>query len=216
MNLTKKIIAAALALSFVTAPVMALSAEEAFPAVKPYPGYADVPAGSWFEPGAKLCYEVGLITGSDRGFEPERNMLLAEVAAIAARMAAAVTGEPIPSPGPDALWYVPYVDYLTARGVTGLEQPQRTATRADFLAMLAAVLPGGLLSPINTITALPDSADPAVLYGPYPAGPGPHGRGGDPRTIPARARSPARARMPASGVTLRSGSTSTAAEPPTT
>ncbi len=163
MNFTKKIIAATLALSLMTAPAMALSVEEAFPAIKPYPGYADVPAGSWFEPGAKLCYEVGLVTGSDRGFEPERNMQLAEVAAIAARMAAAITGEPIPAPGPDSLWYSPYVAYLSDRGVTGLDKPERTATRGDFLAMLTAVLPDDLLAPINAITALPDTADSSVL-----------------------------------------------------
>lgn len=157
------LLAAALSLVLLTGSALALSVEEAFPAQREYPGYEDVPAGSWFEAGAKLCYEVGFITGSNLGFEPERNMQVAEVAAIAARIAEAVTGDPIPQPEPSLPWYASYLEYLAKRGVARLTDPESPATRGRFLDMLAAVVPGELLPRINTITALPDTADAAVL-----------------------------------------------------
>ncbi len=167
MNRYKKLAAAALALALMAGPVLALDAEEPFPALNEYPGYSDVPGGSWYEPGAKLCYETGLITGSNLGFEPERHMTVAEVAAITARMAEAVSGEPIPGvtplPGEKLPWYTPYVEYLKHRGVTGLDNPEALASRGKFLNLLATALPDKHLSPINTITALPDSADAEVL-----------------------------------------------------
>lgn len=163
MKRHQKLLAAVLALALLTGSALALSVEEAFPIQREYPGYEDVPAGSWFEPGAKLCCEVGLITGSHLGFEPERNMQVAEVAAIAARIAEAVTGDPIPQPGPGLPWYAHYMEYLAKRGIAGLTNPERPATRGKFLDMLAAVVPNELLPPINAITALPDTADAHVL-----------------------------------------------------
>ena len=70
--MNRKLIAVglSLALTLTGAPALAASAADgAFPSLNTYPGYADVPAGSWFESSAKICYETGLITGSDRGFE---------------------------------------------------------------------------------------------------------------------------------------------------
>ena len=67
-----------LALTLTGAPALAVSADNAFPSLNTYPGYADVPAGSWFESSAKICYETGLITGSDKGFEPYRTMAVSE------------------------------------------------------------------------------------------------------------------------------------------
>lgn len=163
----KHLLAAALALTLTLTPALAAGVEEKFPAKNEYPGYADVPAGIWYEDGAKLCYEVGLIMGSDKGFEPERNMTVAEVAALAARVGEAVTGDTIvfltAKPGQVVQWYQPYLDYLKQFGVTDVGNPDALATRHNFLSLLSAVLPQEFLAPINTIETLPDESGTMVL-----------------------------------------------------
>lgn len=167
MRRYRKFTAALLALALSVSPAMAKKVDDYFPAQNQYPGYADVAVGSWYQSGAELCYEIGLITGSHLGFEPNRHMTLAEVATIAARMAQAISGEKIPEnlpqPGETLFWYTPYVEYLKALGATGLDRPEDLATRSDFLSLLAIALPHHLLSPINSITSLPDSSDAQVL-----------------------------------------------------
>ena len=54
------------------------------------------------------------------------------------------------------------MDYLEKLGVA-VPDPVKQATRQEFIAMLAAVVPEVMLTPINQITALPDTADAAVL-----------------------------------------------------
>ena len=159
-----------LALTLTGAPALAASAGDSFPSLNPYPGYADVPAGSWFESSAKICYATGLITGSDKGFEPYRTMAVSEAAAIAARMAEILDGgdglfdNPAGSP-----WYTGAVDYLKALAqndalvLSLLSQPDETVTRLGFLKLLSAALPADQLTAINSITSLPDTADADVL-----------------------------------------------------
>lgn len=171
--MNRKLIAVglSLALTLTGAPALAASAADgAFPSLNTYPGYADVPAGSWFESSAKICYETGLITGSDKGFEPYRTMAVSEAAAIAARMAEILDGgdglfdNPAGSP-----WYTGAVDYLKglakddAMVLSLLSQPDQTVTRLGFLKLLSAALPADQLSAINSITSLPDTADADVL-----------------------------------------------------
>ena len=170
--MNRKLIAVglALALTLTGAPALAASADNAFPSLNTYPGYADVPAGSWFESSAKICYETGLITGSDKGFEPYRTMAVSEAAAIAARMAEILDGgdglfeNPAGSP-----WYTGAVDYLKglakddAMVLSLLSQPDQTVTRLGFLKLLSAALPADQLTAINSITSLPDTADADVL-----------------------------------------------------
>lgn len=167
MKFAKRITSLCLTLALCASPALAAGVEDQFPAKNPYPGYADVPAGAWFEKNAKLCYETGLMTGTDAGFQPERNMRVSEVAVIAARILEAVTGEAIvyatPKPGETLPWYFSQAEYLKRHGVTLPEDMDANATRSDFLALLSAVIPSDLLAPVNTITALPDSTDPAVL-----------------------------------------------------
>ena len=170
--MNRKLIAVglSLALTLTGAPALAASAVDAFPSLNTYPGYADVPAGSWFESSAKICYETGLITGSDRGFEPYRTMAVSEAAAIAARMAEILDGgdglfdNPAGSP-----WYTGAVDYLKGLAkddavvLSLLSQPDQTVTRLGFLKLLSAALPADQLTAINSITSLPDTADADVL-----------------------------------------------------
>lgn len=170
--MNRKLIAVglSLALTLTGAPALAVSADNAFPSLNTYPGYADVPAGSWFESSAKICYETGLITGSDKGFEPYRTMAVSEAAAIAARMAEILDGgdglfeNPAGSP-----WYTGAVDYLKglakddAMVLSLLSQPDQTVTRLGFLKLLSAALPADQLTAINSITSLPDTSDADVL-----------------------------------------------------
>lgn len=167
MKFAKRITALMLTLALCVSPALAAGVEDKFPARDEYPGYADVPAGAWFEAGAKLCYEVGLMNGTPSGFQPERNMTAGEVAVISARILEAVTGEAIvyyePKPGETLPWYFSQEEYLKRHDVALPVNLEADATRGDFLSLLSAVLPDELLTSINTITALPDSSDPAVL-----------------------------------------------------
>ena len=162
----KKLAALALSAALLAGSAAALSPEEAFPQVNAYPGYGDVEAGSWYAAPAQVCYEVGLMTGTDTGFTPFGVLTVGEVATIAARMHAAITGEPIvmidPKPGETLPWYFSYVKHLEALGID-VPDPVKTATRQEFVTLLSAVVPDEMLAPINTITALPDTADAHVL-----------------------------------------------------
>ena len=162
----KKLAALALSAALLTGSALAATPEEAFPAVNTYSGYADVADSAWYADAARVCYEVGLITGTDAGFSPDRVLTVGEVAAIAARMNEAVTGQAIPMADPkegETLpWYFSYVRYLEDLGVE-VPDPEKASTRRDFIALLSAVTPADMLSPINAITALPDTGDPDVL-----------------------------------------------------
>ena len=162
----KKLAALVLSAALLVGSAAALSPEEAFPKVNDYPGYTDVQAGSWYAAPVQVCYEVGLMTGTNTGFAPNQVLTAGEVAAIAARMNEAITGEPIPmatpKPGETLPWYFSYVEYLESLGID-VPDPTKQATRQEFVTLLSAVVPEDMLSPINTITTLPDSTDPDVL-----------------------------------------------------
>lgn len=160
----RKILAGWLALWLLVCPALAA---EWFPAVASYGGFADVGADTWYTEAVKTCYEAGLMQGvSAEVFAPDATMRVAEVATIAARMRQAITGQAIPhatpAQGQTREWYEDYVDYLTAAGVS-VALPTQTATRAQFVAYLSAVIPAQELPAINAISALPDSDDAEVL-----------------------------------------------------
>lgn len=159
------------------------SAQEVFPVSRSYPEgyYADVPAGSWYAAPAKTCYERGLMTGTaENAFAPQRTLSVAETAAIAARLRAALCGQEVPRatalPGQSRPWYQDYVDYLYATietssgGFPGaadvLSRPETTVSRKEFLALLDLALSQNhdQFAPINSIEALPDTDDPTVLW----------------------------------------------------
>lgn len=125
----------------------------------PYSPFPDL-AGHWAEPCVRVCVETGLMEGVGGRFAPETTLTNAEAAAIAAHVREALTGEPIPAAG--SPWYQVYVDYLARAGIT-VQAPRAYATRQSFFSLLAAVLPDSALKPINSIRALPDTSDPAVL-----------------------------------------------------
>ena len=158
----KKLAALILSAALLVGSAAAISPEEAFPKVNEYPGFIDVEAGSWYEDPARICAEVGLMQGTGHAFAPFQILTVGEVAAIAARMNEAITGDSIYLVDSILPWYTSYVDYLEKLGVE-VPDPVKQATRQEFIAMLAAVVPEDMLTPINQITALPDTADAAVL-----------------------------------------------------
>lgn len=153
------------------------------PPILSYPGYADVEMGDWFFDSAVLCYETGLITGSDKGFEPYREMTVAEAAAVAARVREAISDEaiPVPIPDPSIPWYQHYADYLRRAaeqsgssyyGLIDWEDLSKQATRRDFLVFLALAVDGHQedFPPINAVTSLPDVSGDNVISFFYNAG----------------------------------------------
>lgn len=166
-----------LSAALLLSPALAVGAEEKFPAVKEYPGYADVKESDWFYDTAKLCYEIGLMNGTDKGFEPGKTLTGAECATLAARLREELTGKPIPAPTPDPgrPWYQHYVDYLweaieesgsSYYGIIDWGDLDSPATRYDFLVFMALVADGNwdYFSNINDLSYedLPDNEDDNV------------------------------------------------------
>ncbi len=178
----KKLIAASLAVTLCLGVLPALAAgEEKFPVLNTYPGYTDVTETDWFYDNARLCYEIGIMTGTDIGFEPGKTLTGPECAALAARLREGLTGKAIPAPAPDPgrPWYQHYVDYLqdaaqeSGSSLYGiikwydLEEFEKPATRYDFLVFMALAADGNgdYFSNINTISYedLPDVKDDNVI-----------------------------------------------------
>lgn len=157
-----------LVLALISAPLLTPArADEPLsllPAVNDYAdaGYGDVSADSWYAQAAQVCYETGLITGTQDGFAPTLTLTGGELAAIAARLREAIVGDAIGAPEGGSPWYAVYVSYLAGAGIDAPE-PEAPASRARFVQLLAAVLPDSYTPAINAITALPDSGDEDVL-----------------------------------------------------
>ena len=162
----QQLIALALSTALLAGSAAAIAPEEAFPAVNTYPGFADVAGSAWYAATVQTCYEVGLMTGTGTGFAPDQVLTVGEVAAIAARMNEAITGEGIPmatpKPGETLPWYFSYVTYLEKLGIN-VPDPEKQATRLELLTLMGGVIPEDMLSPINSITTLPDTEDATVL-----------------------------------------------------
>lgn len=150
--------ALALCLSLTLLLSVALAAGS-FEKTHPYSPFPDL-TGHWAEPYVRVCVETGLMEGVGGRFAPDTTLTNAEATAIAARIRETLTGEPIPAAGTP--WYQVYMDYLAGAGIT-VRTPQAYATRQSFFTLLAAVLPDSELTAINSIQALPDTNDPAVL-----------------------------------------------------
>ena len=166
MKLWKPLAALTLTAALLTSGAAALTPEEAFPAEHTYPGFIDVETGAWYADAARVCCEVGLMQGTGHAFSPDQILTVGEVATIAAHMNQAITGLGIPiaspKPGETLPWYFSYVTYLEYLGVD-VPDPEKTATRQEFVSLLAAVVPEDLLPAIHNVTTLPDSSDADVL-----------------------------------------------------
>ena len=181
-NMKKRILCALLSLGLCLTPALAAGAEK-FPAVNAYSGYADVRESDWYYSSAKLCAEMGLMNGTDRGFEPTKTLSVAECAALAARLLEGYTGKPIPANAQGAAWYQNYMDYLgqyvdtRTRSIYGMlpwDEPDRPATRWEFALFLSLVMDGNesAFPALNSVSEgdLPDVKDDAVVLSLYNAG----------------------------------------------
>lgn len=157
-----------LVFALLAVPAGADEALSMLPAVNDYAGagYTDVPADSWYAQAAQVCYETGLMTGTGKGFEPELTLTGGQLTVIAARLREAVVGDTIArgdaQPGETLPWYYWEERYLQDAGIA-VPDGEAPATRAQFAALLAAVLPESYTPAINAVTALPDSDDAQVL-----------------------------------------------------
>lgn len=182
----KRLISLLLVFALLILPALADEPLSLLPAVNDYAGanYADVESGSWYESAAQVCYETGLMLGTQNGFEPGRILSLAEAAAIAARLREGLTGEAVPQAQEGAAWYQPFEDYLSqaaqASGSSlygaipwgdpaGLAAP---ANRYDFLVLLNLAVEQNRdsMTAINAITSLPDVGGDSVVLSFYNAG----------------------------------------------
>lgn len=150
------------------------SAWEGLPVVTAYPGYIDVVEAAWFHDPIKLCTETGLMQGDGDGtFAPDRTLNVAEVATVAARLHSLLHGGDgkIEQPSGAIYWWTGAIDYMStlakerentaAAGL--LENPMASISRAGCLLVLSLVADETFLPPINQVSALPDTDDPAVL-----------------------------------------------------
>lgn len=149
--------------------------DNAFPPVYSYTGFSDVSSTSWYLSYVTTCYETGLMQGvSATTFSPNSFLTVAQVATLGARIhSLANGGDGIISTSGEK-WYsgaITYISNLAKADGTSLgtdilallSSPSTNVSRDAFLQILALVTPDSYLTPINTITVLPDSTDVNVL-----------------------------------------------------
>jgi len=189
-KMKKRITSLALALVLCLGLAVPAAAEEEdkFPAVSAYPGYGDVQEEDWFYDNAKLCYEIGIMTGTDKGFEADKALTGPECAVLAARLLEGLTGRAIPAPGtdPGKPWYQNYIDYLggfvqeSGSSLYGLikwydlAEFEKPASRYDFLVFMALAADGNedYFPDVNHITYadLPDVGNDQMVLSFYNRG----------------------------------------------
>lgn len=122
--------------------------------------FADVPAGSWYADTVKSACQLGLMKGtSGDAFQPDGTLTLGETAALAARIHSIyTTGKAAFTQGNP--WYQVYVDYCKQSGILTWDLGDMTAqaTRAQFVQLLEAAIPGNVLPTryLVNIGAVPD------------------------------------------------------------
>ena len=173
------LLTAALALALVV-PAAAYNAQNLVPQKRTYTTAFTDTQGTWCDDAVRTCYEAGLLDGKSAArFAPKDPLTYAQITVITARLHELLRGGDgkFDAPAPGRAWYQPAADYLaqqvddtTEAGAYLLEDlysldyyAQMTCDRFDFVWYLAAILPESALSPINTITALPDVTDGDIL-----------------------------------------------------
>ena len=133
--------------------------------------FPDVPAGAWYEEGARTLYERGLAEGGKR-FVPQGRVTLGEVVSLAVRLHRTYNGWSMPE-GMSGLQYALNMGIVTAGQYDDYTAP---ATRRSFAAIMAKALPPEALQGINIVMdeAIPDvpMSDPGAqgIYLLYRAG----------------------------------------------
>lgn len=131
--------------------------ESLLPRTKSYgAAFDDVNENSWYYPYVVASYEYSLIFGHDESFAPDDEITVAELLTITARTRAFYTEETIPAAVEGEAWFMPYVRYLTDRGLldVGAMEYRAPATRAQLAGIFAAALPEECFNGLNaTIVA---------------------------------------------------------------
>ena len=130
--------------------------------------FSDIEPTDWFYNDVISIYEYGFITGEGNSlFNPQQEMSLASIIALACRIRAAYDQETAPQNGQD-IWYSTYVEYALAKGIIlpgeFTERYNENATRAEAAHILANTLPESELTAINNILALPDVPSNFVYF----------------------------------------------------
>jgi len=130
------------------------------------PTFTDVSSGDWFAPYVRAVSEVGLMIGDGEGrFDPEGDVTLAEVYAVAARIHAIyTTGSKAAADeyenDADKPWFYGYVKYCMDNGIMTGEPGDVTqpAFRIECASLLSRSLPEKELTEINAVAdnAIPD------------------------------------------------------------
>lgn len=171
----------ALALSL-SAPAAAYNSGSLVPQQRTYTTPFTDTKGTWCGAAVQTCYEAGLMDGKTAStFDPAGTLTYAQIIVIIARLHSLLNGGSgqFAAPAAGAPWYQPAVDYLRRYPIGWLEETtylayfleedtldyyaQTPCNRIEFVLFLAAVLPESALTPINTITALPDVSDGEIL-----------------------------------------------------
>lgn len=157
-------------------PASAADKDWLLPAVNDAPAFPDV-EGVWCEADVEVAYRVGLMEGKSTEFFDIRGPLTyAHITVVTARFHELLNGGDgeFPAPAEGQKWYQPAAEYLKANCDDSmlqtllwyLELDGRRADspciRRDFVWMLAAILPAEALTPINEISAVPDSVSDHV------------------------------------------------------
>ena len=133
---------------------------ENFVPIRTYDGrFLDVAQGSWYYDNIAHLYELGLAEGQTASsFGVGSNITIGEALSFAARVHStyylgdAEAGAQAYSGG-GGHWYTPYIQYLTASGISAASEfsglYDRYATRAQTARILGSVLPSSEFSPIN-------------------------------------------------------------------
>lgn len=172
----------ALAVSLVLTLSLALPAAAAeepqwlLPPVKDAPAFNDT-AGVWCESEVAVVYQAGLMQGqSETQFSPSGTWMPEHVVAVCARLYSLLTGGDgvIAEAAEGEAWYQPYYDYLAQAlsyegGADALmmnfHAGKYPARRWHFVKLLHETLEAAEveLPAINTVTVVPDTADPDIL-----------------------------------------------------
>ena len=116
--------------------------------------FTDVPTNVWYAANVQKAYEFGLVKGtSETGFNPDGNITVAEMLALACRLNSIYNGKGSDFQQGDP-WYQVYADYAEENGLltnVSFQNYTDTATREQFAIIFASSLPDKALSAINKI-----------------------------------------------------------------
>ncbi len=127
-----------------------------------YSPFADVPADSWFYPGVKTAYELGLMKGtSATTFNPNGNLSVAEAVTLAVRLYQIYNEFTPTEPAPTGPWYQNYIDFAVSFGILNgsyFADYNAPINRTDFASIYSGIIPDTdeIINPEITLLNIPD------------------------------------------------------------